>query len=522
LISIAGGLYVVTQLFKRLFPQTRTADYLTGWDNATHWWRAHLLPEGLFPLSPRHMAEGASLETSAVMVPALYRWGFVQEAQQVVNSLLRHQHAEGHWHESVWLTGHSLNAVMVDMTHSLHQGKSFKSAMERSLVNGCDWLSQHIQANGSFSSQAVAQINTWPLPPNRTADASVLLSVLPPLAWAAKVMHRPQYQLAVERALRHYLLDNPLSFSSFSLYYAQTLLALCDLGQAQHVDKRLLALPLTRSGEIPAFDDGPTISVAAQFLWSQLYYRLGHPAMGKHLLARGLRHQQGGSGAFALCAKGAGIPGHLSSLTPVMAIGFYMQAVAQHLDAQREAMAPLLPTGPLPAEDPRRQWLNAQVLPTAGNIVEIMSGKGRLVSTLQANTGHTASMASSAGLQWHVVDSAASVLQSLPVSMHPRHGHWQALPYQDGTIKAIVAHDSLSNSVYIPGALREAGRVLAPDGQLMLIERPLQVNNGTVSPWQTDLNATRLSDLLTQSGFYLTTPVNTLEDGSLAICAKRP
>ena len=481
---------MVIGLINRLMP-ARTAAAIAQWEQATHWWRALLQPEGLLPFSTL-TSKTPSIEASAAMVPGLYRWGFSAEAQQITDGLLKQQQAAGDWQQNTWLTGHGLLALMADMQQCLIKGRSFRSAVERGFLQGCDWVYDQIQPDGRILNITIQTWNQEHVP-----DCVALVSLVP-LSWAAKVANRPHYRLAVERALRFYLLDGAPSFNTLSPYYAQMLWALTQLGQHALADKLLLALPLTTRGEIPVSASSHVVHVPALLLWSQVYYQLGHTAMGKHLFERALTYQSARSGAFPALSQ-------RSRDWPVLGLAWYLGGLDTYLAKNREAAAVLL-SDTLNANDPRATWF-CQHLSPHRQLLEVQSGKGRYSKVLKQNQ---------IGQQWFVTEPCPDVLHGLAFPIHGREGAWQQLPYPDDSFDAVFGVDSLSQSIYLMGALREAARVLRPGGQLAIIEQA----DPPASPWRVNLTAAQWQDILMQAGFSVL-KTDTLADGSLAMLARR-
>jgi SAM-dependent methyltransferase len=481
---------MVIGLINRLLP-TRSHTAITQWEHATHWWRALLRPDGLLPFSPL-TAKSASLEASAAMVPGLIRWGFGAEAQHLTDGLLKLQQATGDWQQNTWVTGQCLTALMADMRQCLIQGRSFRSAVERGFLQGCDWVYDQIQPDGRLLN---VNIQTWGAD---TVPDAVALTSLVPLAWAAKVANRPQYRLAVERALRFYLLDTLPGFCMASPYYAQLLWALTQLGQQATADKLLLALPLTTKGEIPATANSHVVHIPALLLWSQVYYALGHSAMGKHLFERAQTYQNPRTGAFPVLSQ-------RSRDWPVIGQAWYLSGLDMFLTKNREAAAMLLPDT-LNQDDPRITWLSEQL---AGHpqLLEVQSGKGRFSKALKHN--HV-------GQQWFVTEPCPDILQGLNFPIHGREGVWQQLPYASDSFDAVFGIDSLSQSIYLVGALRETARVLKSGGHLAVIEQADPPSH----PWRINLTAAQWQAALMQAGFTVL-KTGTLADGSLALLSKR-
>jgi hypothetical protein len=492
---------MVIALINRLLPG-KTESHIHGWELATHWWRAHLMPSGLLPLST-HTSQDISLEASAATVPGLYRWGFHAEAQHMVDALLKQQQPDGSWQNNLWLTGHILMALMADMKQSLVTGRSFRSAVERGFSHGCDWVYDQVQPSGELTHISIpilpwqAQLERQPSP---LPDSLALLAMVP-LGWAAKVANKAPYRLAVERALRYYLLDQKPAFTMPSPYYAQLLWALDQLGQSAMADKLLLDLPLTTKGEIPALATSHVVHVPALLLWSQVYYNLGHGAMGKHLFERALTYQQPRTGAFPTLSQ-------RNQDVPLAGIAWYMQALDVYITQNRDAAAVLLPDA-VAMDDPRMAWLTEQlaIMRQGVKLLEVQSGKGRYSKVLHQQ--HL-------GQQWHVVEPSANMLQGLSFPIQGREGSWQQLPYPDGSFDVVFGVDSLSQSVYVLGALRETARVLQPGGHVLLIEQP----DAPASPWRIRLRDTQWQDALKQAGFTIQKTA-TLPDGAMALVAQR-
>jgi hypothetical protein len=484
---------MVIALINRLIP-TRSAQPITLWEQATHWWRSHILPGGLLPFDTLSSKQ-PSLETSAAMVPGLYRWGFGMEAQQTVDALLREQQTTGSWQNNAWITGQCLQALMADMRQCLIQGRSFRSPVERGFLQGCDWLYEQIQPDGRLLNVNIA---TWQTVDNQSVLEAMAIVALVPLSWAAKITNRPQYRLAVERALRYYLAQQ-WRFSCFSPYYAQLLWALDQLGQGAIADKLLLDLPLTTKGEVPAYANSHVVCVPALWLLSVVYYNLGHQAMGKHLFERALTYQQSNSGAFPLLSSGR-------KHSPVMGVAWYMQALDTFMAKGREAAAGLLPDT-IAADDTRMVWLRDK-LTHSRRLLEVQSGKGRYSLGLQQ---------SHVGSQWHIIEPATQVIKNLQFPLQGREGCWQQMPYPNDNFDAVFGVDSLSHSVYILGALREASRVMASGAQLFLLEQL----DAPKTPWRVRLTPPQWQDALMQAGFTVKS-VDTLADGYIGIVAQRP
>jgi hypothetical protein len=489
---------MVKALFQRLLAGPAQPQLLQGWQAATDYWRASQRHDGLLPHTGLQ-TEAPSIEASAAMVQGLYRWGFAYEAQQITDGLIRLQSPEGHWQSNTWLTGAALTGLMADMKQALMQGRSFRAVTERAFLSGCDWIYHNsIQPDGRILHGTA---RTWfGHDKQRPIPEAVLLNSLIPLVWAAKITNRPHYRLVAERCLRFYLLDNPLAFTGFSAYYAQVLWAMHQLGQSHRADKLVLNLPMTSNGDIPAFADTHTVCIPALLLFSQVYYGLGHPAMGRHLFERAMRHQHPKTGTFATLTQGP-----KAKEPSLLGMAWYLDALACHLQQQRLSQVTLLPDT-LPHDDPRITWL-CQQLQGTHTVLEVESGKGCY---------STALMHSQIGQQWHVTELNQAALGQLTYPVQPREGAWAQLPYPNHTFDAVFGIDSLSQCINLPGALKEAARVLKPGGQLLFTEP----THNPQTPWRFGLTWAQWQNALTQAGYTL--PQQTvLPSGYVAMQAQR-
>ena len=243
-------------------------------------------------------------------------------------------------------------------------------------------------------------------------------------------------------------------------------------------------------GSVPGYRNGGWVDTAAVLQYSDIWYRLGDLERADAAFRYGCGLQDSDGGFYGSFGPGSRYYPDEKVSWPVK---FFLDALAGKIRRSFDSAADHFPTDV--AHDDGRLGLVVSAIKTAGprRVLEIGCGRGRLLRALQDHRPD---------LELAGLDVSDRMLAWLPKGVTPVHGSMLNLPFPHASLEFAFSVEALEHAVNLTGSHRESGRVIAPGGTLLIIDKN-QTNLGQmeIEEWEQWFDERRVTTLLHGAGF---------------------
>jgi malonyl-CoA O-methyltransferase len=367
-------------------------------------------------------------------------------------------------------------------------------ALEMPLRRACDWLVATADPR-SGRLPVPAPGGAWSLGPRGEVSEAIHLYVLAPLLAAGAILGEPRYRRFVERSRDYYLgvvrgmrFDSPNLLTHFYAYIQE---ALWELGCGDETRHGMadVACFQQANGAVAAYSDVSWVCTTGIAQLAQVWYRLGETLRAERALAFLATLQNPSGGFFGSYGVGAA---YFPTEEPAWGVKYAIEAEQCRIASYFDRTATDYRTE-IAEHDGRARAVLDRLGPLNGKrVLDAGAGKGRYAALLQRRWSDAAITALdvSAEMLRHVPDGIARVQHSL-----------LDMPFPDGHFDAVLCIEALEHTVQINEAVRELGRVLAPGGTIVIIDKNKEKLGALAMPsWERWFDAQELTTMLSSLG----------------------
>ncbi len=462
------------------------------------WLRKHSLPgQGVRVLVDGRREMPPYPEVSGYLIPTLLRWGERTLALQYARWLIGLQRPDGGWCDAhgkapyVFGSGQILKGLLAVV--------ELQPDAEKAILRGCDWLLTHITPEGRMTSP------TREMWDESTGVTDLIhLYCLEPLRLAARRFQRPQYEEAAQKVLAYYLRehrDKLLDFHALSHFYAYMLEGLVDMGETDtaRAAMRQVAALQKQDGSIPAYKDVSWVCSVGLLQFAVIWYKLGDLERADRALNCVVKKQHAGGGFHGSWGSGAN---YCKKQEISWACKYFLDALywkqQVHFEHARErgraaVMAPAA-GDTLRETDGRVQGaLHAITDAAPASLLEMGCGQGRITRFIRQRFPK---------LRICGLDIDPRNLDELPPDIERTCGGMLATPFPDASFDFVLYVESLLHAVDVENALREAARLLAPGGTLLVVDKDIRTRvRMPIPPWEQWFHPEELAATALHTGF---------------------
>lgn len=431
-------------------------------------------------------------EVTGYFIPTLLQIGEDALAKQYANWLTTVQAQDGSFGSPNGGIGFAFDTAQVirgwvAMLHLMPQ-------LEKPLRRACDWLLA--ASDPSTARLLVPQAGgDWSLGRRGEVNEAIHLYALAPLNEAGEKLGERRYSQFVSRALSYYLsLPSLCSFqepNALTHFFAYTQEALLELGHEELARRGMSAVARFQQedGAVPAYSDVSWVCSTGLAQLAKVWYLIGEGSRADAAVNHLASLQNPSGGFFGSYGPGADyFPNEEISWCLKYVLEAFHGQIVHHFDRTAGDYA-----SDIAPEDGRVQAL----LKVCGNldgkrILDAGCGKGRyskLLKRLYPAAEITAS------------DVSKEMLKQVPPGITTVQSGILSTPFADGTFDLVLCIEALEHAVHIVPAIRELVRVLAPDGQLIIIDKNAEKLGALKTPhWEKWFGRGEILDGLKREG----------------------
>ena len=432
-------------------------------------------------------------EVTGYFIPTLLATGFRDLAQQYARWLVSVQKADG----SFGLDGNA-GSFAFDTGQVIRGWVELVShlpELEQPLRRACEWL---IKTANERTGRLLTPRSggAWSLGRHGEVSEAIHLYVLRPLERAGEALAETRYGAFARKSLSYYLKEVPLTDftapGALTHFYAYVQEALVELG-CEDVARRGMdgvARFQRENGAVPGYCSVPWVCSTGLAQLAQVWYRLGQPDRADRAMQFLSLLQNPSGGFFGGYGPGADyFPSAEISWAAKYAIEAAQQQIAAHFDTTVSQYRP-----DLAESDGRAQAVLRSLGDLNGRrVLDAGCGKGRYAALLRRKFPHAKITA---------LDISPEMLAHVPAGIQRVRSGMLNLPFEKGAFDAVLCVEALEHAVNIDGAVRELGRVLAPGGQLVIIDKNADKLGALQMPhWEKWFKAEELLTLIRNEGF---------------------
>lgn len=425
-------------------------------NRALDWIDHHSIPGKGIAVSSRSQKSYA--EVTGYLIPTLLAWNEKARAEAYGKWLLTVQHDAGHWGDPnlnepyVFDTGQIVKGLL-----ALHEETGAPEWAEASR-RACDWIVSCIGADGRpCGPDAEAWGDEVPL--------AVLLYSYSAVRQAGVSFGERSWIEAVDRSLGWFKQQHDfIKFTHLSHFHAYILEALCDLGHPELARNGMVEVEKLQrpNGAVPGLPTVSWVCSTGLFQYAIVWYKLGQIEKGDAAFRYATKLQNRSGGWYGSYGW---FPKYFKNAEISWAVKYFLDALRWRLKSSFEKMAPIF-SEHIDTSDGRYSLIRAQVKRSAARkVLDAGCGKGRYLRNLVQDFPD---------VSFHGVDLSINVMETIPSNVDIKQGSLLSLPYEDNRFDFVYSVEALEHTVHVKGALRELGRVVAPGGKLIIIDKNRQ------------------------------------------------
>ncbi len=402
-------------------------------------------------------------EVSGYLIPTLLSAGEYNLAMQYSNWLRSIQNSDGSFRSGdgrayAFDTGQVVRGWNAMLEHDIE--------LEMPLRRACDWL---IDTADPATGRLVVPPpgNAWNLGARGEVSEGIHLYALAPLKKAGELLGKTRYLSFTEKALAYY---RRLPLTDFRLpaalthFFAYVQDALTELGLEDLARQGMgqVAVLQRDNGAVPGYADVGWVCSTGLAQLAIVWYRLGEGVRADAALGF-LGQLQNESGGFysSYGVRANYFPAEEIAWAAKYAIDAAHCQIAGHFDST----AYLYTDSIAPADGRARAIVRHLGDLNGKTVLDAGSGKGRysrLLHGLYPQARITA------------LDVSAEMLAHVPEGIRKVQNGILDMPFADGSFDAVICVEALEHVVNTGEGIRELGRVLAPGGKLVIIDKNIE------------------------------------------------
>ena len=336
--------------------------------------------------------------------------------------------------------------------------------LEVPLRRACDWLlATADRKTGRL--RVPPPGGAWSLGARGEVNEGINLYVLGPLRHAGELLKEPRYLDFVDKSVSYYLsnadvtsFDRPNSLSHFFAYIQE---ALVELGHADVARQGMASVSRYQqeNGAIPGYSNVSWVCSTGLAQLAKVWYSLGDTNRAERALGFMSQLQNSSGGFFGSYGVQSNyFPSEEISWAVKYAVDATQMQIARHFDVTVSAYNPEISTTDGRVESIVRHAgdLNGKRILDAG------CGKGRYSALLKRLFPQAEITA---------MDISAEMLKHVPPGIRTVQNGILNMPFPDNSFDLVICIEALEHVVQTDAGVRELSRVVANNGQLIVIDK---------------------------------------------------
>lgn len=414
-------------------------------------------------------------EVTGYYIPSLLAWGERELAISYANYLCSIQKEDGSWYGSDNQDSYVFDSAQI--LKGLISIREILPEVDSCILKGCDWLLTNMQDDGRLTTPSR---DAWGKDENFCSEL-IHLYCLSPLADAGSIFAKPKYTEAAHKILAYYKrekMDRITDFSLLSHFYAYVMEGLCDLGETDLARKCMenLSRYQNRKGGIPGLKNVPWVCSTGMFQLALVWYKLGELEKGNRLFyyACSFQNPSGGwYGSYPVSSLrnrfywGKKRPYYFPDEEISWANKYFLDALAYKERLTFEKMSSIF-SETIDDRDGRLSLVSDRIAAHGKNlkICDAGCGKGRYLKILSQRHPNN---------KYYAMDISAEVMKRIDYVTGKKTGSLTQIPWPDNFFDFVYTCEALEHAIHLNGALLELYRVIKPGGQLVIIDKPLDM-----------------------------------------------
>jgi len=336
--------------------------------------------------------------------------------------------------------------------------------VETSLRRACDWLIGSADAKtGRLLVPPPGR--DWSLGERGEVNEGIHLYCLWPIRQAGELLNERRYVEFADRSASYYLkrvdlttFERPNALGHFFAYIQE---ALAELGYLDVARRGLASIAKYQrpDGSVPGYFDVPWICSTALAQLAKAWYAIGETDRADRALAFMSELQNASGGFFGSYGVRAN---YFPSTEIAWAAKYYVDAqlmrIARHFDVTVGQYSNDIAT-----EDARVLALIEQAGDLNGRtVLDAGCGKGRFAALLKQRYP---------GADITAMDISCEMLKHVPAGIRTVQNGILSMPFAAGAFDLVMCIEALEHVVQIDAGIQELSRVVAPGGQLIVIDK---------------------------------------------------
>lgn len=477
-------------------------DYLGTYRKAVQWIKKNSI-DGKCIINNTLLPKGYP-EVTGYYIPTLLRWGYRELAASFGAWLLDIQKNDGSWYDTddtdpyVFDSAQILKGLVAIKRSIRETGLPFvytEAELDERIQKGIDWIFSNMREDGRLITPSETEWGE-----KRICSEVIHLYCLQPIAEAAEVYNRPDYQEKVQKILAYYkeqYMDDILNFGLLSHFYSYVIEALVDLGDIDLARKAMKTTEklMDKIGFVPAYRDVHWCCSTGLFQQAIIWYKLGDVEHGDKAFKYACKLQNSSGGWYGSYVNPK-YPDEKNDYFPdgeiSWAVKYFLDAVYFKNKAEFNSQASDF-IQEYAQTDGRYELVKNEidgVVRRGGvSVLDVGCGKGAYIHNLLMDVS---------GAKYTAVDISTKVMSFIKdTAVERKEGSLTEIPYPDDTFDFTYTTEALEHAVDIESAVRELCRVTRPGGEVLILDKNIEkIGALEIGEWEQWFDVEKLRDEL--------------------------
>jgi malonyl-CoA O-methyltransferase len=366
--------------------------------------------------------------------------------------------------------------------------------LEVPLRRACDWLLSTAEPKAGRL-RVPPPGSAWSLGARGEVNEGIHLYVLGPLRHAGELLNESRYLNFADKSVSYYLsnadvtsFDRPNALSHFFAYMQE---ALVELGYADVARTGMASISRYQqdNGAIPGYSDVTWVCSTGLAQLAKVWYSLGDTDRADRALGFMSQLQNSSGGFFGSYGVQANyFPSEEISWAVKYAVDATQMQIARHFDVTVSSYNPKISQ-----TDGRME----SIIRNAGDlngkrILDAGCGKGRYAALLKKLFPQAEITA---------MDISGEMLKHVPEGIRTVQNGILNMPFPDNAFDLVICIEALEHVVQTDAGVRELSRVVAKNGQLIVIDKNIEKLGALQMPhWEKWFGREELRDIMQNCG----------------------
>ena len=446
-------------------------------------------------------------EVTGYYIPTLLKWGERKLALSYAKFLCGIQKKDGSWYDSQDMEPYIFDTAQI--LKGLISIREIFPEVDEHIIAGCDWMLTCMTEEGRLVTPSK---DAWGTDESFCSEL-IHIYCLTPLRDAGRAFNRVDYIDASNKILDYYLntkMEQIRDFSLLSHFYAYVMEGLYDLGKVELCRDCMENLEKYQNakGGIPGLKDVSWVCSTGMFQLALVWYKLGELEKGNRIFYYACAQQNktgGWYGSYPTSVmnrfyKGRQKAHYFESEEISWANKYFLDALAlkEKLEFEKQADSFM---DKIEVSDGRYQVVRDVVKEVAKDknteihVCDLACGKGRYLANLIKELPQN---------KYYAVDISENVMHCIDYVEEKKIGSLTEIPYADNKFDVVYVCEALEHSINLEAAIRELYRVLAPEGKLVIIDKPIEaLGKLEIYEWEQWIDDKRIDAICTELGAKL-------------------